>query len=100
MPTKQEEKFQSMLEDHSEKLLHQYENRVDNRVSSIFLYGLIVGLIIAYAGILPYFAGLGSGFIFYKHFTRSSDNISQFIFEFIHKVRGNQDTASQNNTLE
>ncbi len=91
MPTKQEEKLQSVLEEHSERLLHQHESRVNDRVSSIFLYGLVMGLIIAYAGILPYFAGLGSGFIFYRHFTRSSDNITRWVFDFFHKIQGNQD---------
>ena len=87
MPTKQEERFESLLRQHSERILHQEQEHVNGRVTSIFLYGLIVGLIISYAGILPYFAGVGSGFIFYRHFSQSSENVTHWIIDCFHKFQ-------------
>jgi transketolase N-terminal domain/subunit len=66
--TKTEDRIQKILEDHTQKEL----DRLNEKVSGIFLYGVVIGVIASYSGFLGYGLGVCSGIVLagkYKHIT-------------------------------
>ena len=60
--SKMEEKLKYILEKENEKHI----KNMNEKISGIFLYGIIVGIIISHTGFLGYFTGVCSGLIICK----------------------------------
>jgi hypothetical protein len=73
MTTKTEERIKKMLDDN----LYNHINIVNERVSGIFLYGFIAGVIMSYSGFLAYFAGVGTGILISKKYKYISSQITE-----------------------
>jgi hypothetical protein len=70
------------------KLLDEQTNNqlkiINERVSGIFLYGFIVGIIMSYSGFLSYFAGIGTGILVsrkYKYISHQITEKASYIFQ-------------------
>lgn len=66
--TKMEDRIHKILEDHTQKEL----DCLNEKVSGVFLYGVVIGVIASYSGFLGYGAGVCSGIILagkYKNIT-------------------------------
>jgi hypothetical protein len=72
MTSKTEEKIRKMLDDQIQEQI----NVVNDQMSGTFLYGVVVGLILSYSGILGYVAGVGSGILIARKYTYISHQIS------------------------
>jgi len=59
MSIKTEERLKLLFEEQHKK----NTDNINDKVSGVFLYGVIVGIIISYSGILGYCAGVVSGII-------------------------------------
>ena len=73
MTTKTEERMKKLLNDQ----LNDHLNVINERLSGVFLYGFIVGIIISYSGFLSYFAGIGTGIIISKKYIYFSYQITE-----------------------
>ena len=56
------ENLQSKLDEHIKVI----EQRMDKKLSSVFVYGIAAGIIFSHTGLLGFAAGVGTG-IFIKH---------------------------------
>jgi hypothetical protein len=70
------------------KLLDEQTNNqlktINERVSGIFLYGFIVGIIMSYSGFLSYFAGIGTGILVsrkYKYISHQITEKASYVFQ-------------------
>jgi hypothetical protein len=70
------------------KILDEQTNNqlkiINERVSGIFLYGFIVGIIMSYSGFLSYFAGIGTGIVVSRKYKYISHQITEkvsYIFQ-------------------
>lgn len=82
MATKTEEKLKKLLDDN----LERHVSVVNERLSGVFLYGFIVGVIMSYSGFLAYFAGIGTGVLISKKYKYISYQITEkasYIFQNI-----------------
>ena len=75
MTTKTEERLKKLLDEHSSKHIEI----MNERLSGIFLYGFIMGIIMSYSGFLPYFAGIGTGIFISKKYKYISYQITEKI---------------------
>lgn len=73
MATKTEEKLRNMLDEQLDK----HVEVVNERVSGVFLYGFIVGIIMSYSGFLAYFAGIGTGVLIARKYEFISYQITE-----------------------
>jgi len=88
MTTKTEERIKRLMDEN----LQQHIEIVNDRVGGVFFYGVIVGIVISYSGLLGYVAGVGTGvvlatkykFIAYQISERGSD-LFQNILKNINK---------------
>ena len=80
MTTKTEEKLKKLLEEQTDKHIEI----VNERVSGVFLYGFIIGVIMSYSGILAYAAGIGTGVLISRKYKYISYQITEkaiYIFQ-------------------
>ena len=86
MSTKMEERIKKLLEENESKKI----NEMNERISGIFIYGMIMGIIMSYSGFLPYISGIGTGIFLskkYKFITcQISDKISYIFQNMIKKI--------------
>lgn len=90
MSTKTEEKLKKLLDDQIDKHI----SIVNDRVSGVFLYGFIAGVIMSYSGFLSYFAGIGTGVMIAKKYKYISyqitENFTYFFQNIINQVIPNK----------
>ena len=82
MTTKTEEKIKKLLDEN----LERHVSIMNERVSGVFLYGFMVGVIMSYSGFLSYFAGIGTGVLISKKYKYISYQITEkasYIFQNI-----------------
>jgi hypothetical protein len=80
MSTKTEERIKKLLD----AQLESHMSITNERVSGIFMYGFIAGVIMSYSGFLAYFAGIGTGIIIskkYKYFSYQITEKASYIFQ-------------------
>ena len=80
MTTKTEEKITRLLNEHTNK----HVEIVNERMSGVFLYGFIAGVIMSYSGFLSYFAGIGTGVLIsrkYKYISYQISEKASYIFQ-------------------
>lgn len=80
MSTKTEERLKKLLDEQ----LESHMTITNERVSGIFMYGFIMGVIMSYSGFLAYFAGIGTGVLISKKYKYISYQITEkvsYIFQ-------------------
>lgn len=59
MTTKTEERIKRLMEENLEKHIEV----VNERIGGVFFYGVMVGIVLSYSGLLGYVAGVGTGVV-------------------------------------
>lgn len=73
--TKMEERVQFLLNSHLEK----EKKYVNERLSGIFIFGFICGVIISYSGFLGYSFGVGTGVALSQYYSRYTGRVTKKI---------------------
>lgn len=87
MSTKTEERIKKILHNHFESNIQI----VNERMSGVFFYGMIVGVVLSYSGFLGYVAGVGTGIMIttkYKLLAHQISDKAGFFFQnVINKIK-------------
>jgi hypothetical protein len=67
-----DESIKQLFEEHHKKNI----DLINDKISGIFLYGVIVGIIVSYSGLLGYVAGVGSGIILANKFSIITNQVN------------------------
>lgn len=82
MTTKTEERLKKLLDDN----LNAHIDVVNQKVSGMFFYGMMSGIILSYSGLLGYISGIGTGILIatqYKYISYQITENAGTIFQTI-----------------
>lgn len=85
MTTKTEERIKRLIDEN----LQQHIDIVNDRVGGMFLYGVFVGIVISYSGLLGYVTGVGTGVVLatkYKFISYQISDRGSELFQNILKI--------------
>jgi len=85
MTSKTDERIKRLMEENLEKHIEA----VNERIGGVFFYGVMVGIVLSYSGLLGYLTGVGTGVVLATKYKFISYQISDRGTEFFQNILKN-----------